>query len=264
MAIWAGSWFRRRRLGGSTPGSDPLVSVVTMACLGASFLILTAAMFVLTPNSVSFTAYLQPLVVAGFLSLSAVRKTDARTLDSPAPDSQTPTTCMLARRRYAWLFGLLALLAGVRALGLSTWGLLCALDCNYRSSIGIVQTEISGMAPGQTAVLSSAYLYQAARNQDARWVHCDWMAPAERDQESTDWRALISLRPHKLVLTQFDYFRRFQGLLAKLRARPDLASVGEKNAARVPAPDSIRPLRRVLQHVSWAPVRDHHRLELRR
>ncbi len=58
----------------------------------------------------------------------------------------------------------------------------------------------------------------------------------------------------RLILTQFDYYRRYQPLLAQLKTRPGLAQLQIVNTAKLPAPDSIRPLQKVLQHISWAPV----------
>jgi hypothetical protein len=103
-------------------------------------------------------------------------------------------------------------------------------------------------------VLSSAYLYEAARHKELRWIHSDWMAPAPRHRPSADWEGLLALRPARLILTQFDYYRRYQPLLAQLKTRPGLAQVEIVNSARLPAPDSIRPLQKVVQHISWAPV----------
>jgi hypothetical protein len=66
--------------------------------------------------------------------------------------------------------------------------------------------------------------------------------------------ALIALKPETLVLTQFDYYRRYEAALAELAARPDLVTIETINIARVRAPDSSRRFQRVVQHVSWAPV----------
>jgi hypothetical protein len=64
----------------------------------------------------------------------------------------------------------------------------------------------------------------------------------------------MRLKPGKLVLTQFDYFRRYEPLLAALENHRAAVKFSGTNMARVSAPDSIPPLRRVLQHISWAPV----------
>ena len=66
--------------------------------------------------------------------------------------------------------------------------------------------------------------------------------------------AMERLRPPKLVLTQFDYYRTFEPLLARLRQHPELVSIALRDQAVVRTPDSIPLLRRVVQHISWAPV----------
>jgi hypothetical protein len=190
--------------------------LITVTATLAALVLVAASLFLLTPNSVLFAGPLQPLIVCGFLALAA--------------------------------------LASVRAVGMTTWGAACAADVGYPSAVGRVQTELKGCAPGSTVVLSSAYLYAAARHAELKWIHSDWMEPAQRHRPSADWQGLLALKPARIILTQFDYYRRYQPLLAQLQARPDLAQVQILNTAKVPAPDSIRPLQRVLQHIAWAPV----------
>ena len=62
------------------------------------------------------------------------------------------------------------------------------------------------------------------------------------------------LRVKKLVLTQFDYYRRYELVLEELGLDRDNIEIRIVNTARIRAPDSYRPLRQVLQHISWAPV----------
>jgi hypothetical protein len=137
---------------------------------------------------------------------------------------------------------------------MTTWGAACAADAGYPSALRCVRSELDGCAPGNTVVLSSAYLYEAARHNDLRWIHSDWMEPAQRRRPSADWEGLLALRPARLILTQLDYYRRYQPLLARLQTQPGLAQVQIVNTTKLPAPDSIPPLQRVLQHISWAPV----------
>lgn len=245
--LWRGSHSRE--------DSPPrrLLNELTMACLAGALFILGAAMVVLTPNSVSFTAYLQPLIVAGFLAIRFGTATEKGGERTQAIDSATSRSRFCSPACYGLIFVLAAALTAIRAVGLSTWGLACALDCGHRKSIWLAQSNMADAA-GDTVVLSSAYLYAAAPSKSVRWVHCDWIGPAVREQETGDWSALLNLRPTRLMLTQFDYYRRFQPLLEKLSARPDLAQVEFVNSARLPTPDSIPALRRVLQHISWAPV----------
>jgi len=213
------------------------LALVTAVCLPAPLAITAAALFLLTPNSVLFAAPLQPLIVATFLGLTAALRPN--------------------RRPTRWRLGIflgLAGLAAIRAAGLTTWGAACAVKDGYRTSIERVETELRQRPPGDTVVLSSAYLYQAARHRDLKWIHSDWMAPADRHRSSMDWEGLVTLKPARIILTQFDYYRRYQALLDQLKTRADLARFTVVNTARLAAPDSIPSLQKVLQHVSWAPV----------
>ena len=57
-----------------------------------------------------------------------------------------------------------------------------------------------------------------------------------------------------MILVQYDYYRRFQGLLQSLQAHPELVTVTINNTAKVTPPDASKSLQRVLQHIAWAPV----------
>jgi hypothetical protein len=103
-------------------------------------------------------------------------------------------------------------------------------------------------------VLSSAYLYEAARHPAIRWVHSDWPTPAERGRPNRDLEGIVALKPEKVILTQFDYYRRYEELFDKLKSQPDLVEVKVLNMAHVRTPDSFKALRQVVQHISWAPV----------
>jgi hypothetical protein len=211
--------------------------VVTVAALMAALAIIGASMFVLTPNAALFAVQLQPLIVAGYLAREAALNPGRKWL-----------------RELAWLFLALAALGSVRAVGMTAWGAACAADGGYRAAMERVRTELNGCPAGTAVVLSSAYLYEAARHNDLRWIHSDWMEPARRDQPDGDWTGLTALKPARVILTQFDYYRRYEPMLARLKTRPDLADIRIINTAEVPAPDSIPSLRKVLQHISWAPV----------
>ncbi|MGA2864443.1 MAG: hypothetical protein ABSF95_08135 [Verrucomicrobiota bacterium] len=220
-----------------TAGIAGRFGLITVTATLAALVLVAASLFLLTPNSVLFAGPLQPLIVGGYLALLASRPAEGRRV-----------------RTQVWLFLALAALASIRAVGMTTWGAACAADVGCPSALRRVETELNGCAPGNTVVLSSAYLYAAARHQELRWIHSDWMEPAQRHRPSADWQGLLALRPARIILTQFDYYRRYQPLLAQLQARPDLAQLQILNTAKVPAPDSIRPLQRVLQHIAWAPV----------
>jgi hypothetical protein len=56
------------------------------------------------------------------------------------------------------------------------------------------------------------------------------------------------------VLTQFDYYRSFERVLAQLRQHPELAAIRVRDLAEIKPPDAIPALSRVVQNISWAPV----------
>ena len=213
------------------------LGLVTGAATLAALAIVGASLFLLSPNSVLFVGPVQPLIVGGCLALLAARHSGRAWL-----------------RAQVWLFVGLAAVGSIRAVGMTTWGVACAADAGYPSALQRVRSELNGCGPGNTVVLSAAYLYEAARHKELRWVHSDWMEPAQRHRPSADWEGLLALKPARLILTQFDYYRRYEPLLAQLKTQPALAQVQIVNTAKLPAPDSIRSLQKVLQHISWAPV----------
>jgi hypothetical protein len=231
LLIWLHGNETRREVGGRR------FVLVALTVTLAALVIIVASLFVLTANSVLFVGPIQPLAVGAGLALVATR----------SPSARRPRACVA-------LFLALAALGSIRAVGLTTWGAVCAAKDSYPAALRCVRSELAACPRGSTAVLSSAYLYEAARRSEIRWVHSDWMAPAGRDPTLSDWEGLTTLKPARIILTQLDYYRRYEPLLARLRSRPDLAALTVVNTARVPAPDSIRPLQKVLQHVSWAPV----------
>jgi hypothetical protein len=85
-------------------------------------------------------------------------------------------------------------------------------------------------------------------------IYADWYFDHVNWTNHTELAGLIRFKPSKLVLTQFDYYRSFQGVLAQLRQQPGLVSITVRDQAAVRTPDSIPSLRRVVQHISWAPV----------
>ena len=149
---------------------------------------------------------------------------------------------------------MLAAIGAIRAIGMSTWGVACATDFGYPETIQRVRTELDSSPSHSAVVLSAAYLYEAARHNDIRPIHSDWMAPAQRGGTNTDFKALIALKPAKVILTQFDFYRRYEPILTQLRSRPEVSELRLTNMAKIPPPDSFKSLQRVVQNVSWAPV----------
>jgi len=66
--------------------------------------------------------------------------------------------------------------------------------------------------------------------------------------------SLINLKPCKIILTQFDYFRRFETVLAQLKESKELAHLEVVNTTGIRSPDSFPSLQKVVQHISWAPI----------
>ncbi len=211
--------------------------VLLVACTISSVCLTVASLSVVTPNAVSFVFYLQPLIVAGYMA-------------SFSPQPITPP-----RWLFPWgLFCALALVASIRAIGLSTWGVACAHDFGYAQTVGRVQEQLTACRTNATVVLSSAYLYAGARFNHMRLIHSDWMTPAGRASRNTDWEGLLKLKPEMIMVTPFDYYRRYDVLLERLRGHPELASLDVTLSGELKPPDANRSIQRVLQHVSWAPV----------
>jgi len=56
------------------------------------------------------------------------------------------------------------------------------------------------------------------------------------------------------VLTQFDYYRHYEGSVHQLQLQTQLVEVKITDAAKTPVPDASRTLQKVVQHISWSPV----------
>jgi hypothetical protein len=157
-----------------------------------------------------------------------------------------------AQRHFRQAFAALAILAGARAIGLTTWGVVCAADVNQRAATGIVHNSLAQIPAGSTVVLSSAYLYGETGNSRIRAIHPDWIAPYRHKTDVVD--CFVTLRPARLILTQFDYYRGCGTIIPQLRNRKDLVEVRVTDFAKVRPPDSIASVQRIVQHISWAPV----------
>jgi hypothetical protein len=243
-AFWVWAWRKYGRsaiLGDAVPGGSSFDRCGVVLLLAATLVAIAftlAALLVITPNAVLFMTYLQPLVVAGAIAGGV----GDRSL-FPKPEKRTLV-----------VFVLLALLVSIRAVGLTTWGILCAKDVSYSRSLRMVREQLQLAPAGSSVVLSSAYLYETSRDSTHRIVHSDWMMAADRNQQNADWEALLKLQPSRVVLTPFDYYRRYQSVFAQLSGHPEIGVAEIRHSAGVRPPDSFPKLNRVLQHVSWAPV----------
>lgn len=148
-----------------------------------------------------------------------------------------------------------ALLVSVRAAGMSTWGVACAWKNGYGHTQAVLREELRPFATsGQPVLVSSAYLYQAVDLGVKNPVHCDWYFDHTTWTNGAQVAALERLRPPKLVLTQFDYYRGFVEPLEQLRQHPETVEIRVRDQAAVRVPDASPSLQRVVQHISWAPV----------
>jgi hypothetical protein len=196
-------------------------------------------LFLFTANWILFLAQWQPLLVGAFLTLVQRREPAMKRWLSP-------------------VLAALVLLVSVRAVGMATWGVACSLDVNQGAAGQLVRAELDRAPLGSTVVMSSAYLYEAMKHPGRMYLHEDWIHANRPDDPSVklngDTVALLSLKPAALILTQFDYYRRYQIPLAQLGAMPDRVAFRITNTARLPSPDSHPHFQQVVQHVSWAPV----------
>ena len=218
---------------------------LAVASLLLALAFITGSVLFPKPGLFLLPAYLQPLVVAASLALAPAFFAEPK-----------------RQRWLAMLFLAAAAIGWIRPLGMSTWGLACAGDVSYPRAIRCVRSELQSCPRGSTVVVSAAFLYEAARSQTLRWIHCDWLVKRRWERPNGDWEGLLAIKPAKLLLTQFDYHRRFQPVLAQFEARPDLVRLHTVDTARIPPPDAVDSLQRVVQNISWAPVIVDSRLEV--
>lgn len=201
----------------------------------AGLALIGGSLFILSPNTVHSTTYLQPVIVGCFLTALAAGIGEWK----------------FGKATQA-LFVAAALLVSIRAIGMTTWGVLCARDVSYDSALATVKQELDSTASGSTVFVSAAYLYETATRTNITWIHSDWPLPTERYNHGLG--PLTELKPAKIILTQFDYYRRYEGPLAQFRRSRGDVDVQIVNLARVQSPDAIPATRQIVQHVSWAPI----------
>ena len=229
------SWFKQHEDFKLTSGRRHEL-VLLPVLLGAAG-ITAASLCILTANIVAIANYLQPLVVATYLGICAE-------LFPRRPWLRLQIACL----------SVAILVGAIRAIGMTTWGLACAADVSYAQSNQIIDAQLAGHGEGYNVVASSAFLYDCVKHKGINFVHSDWMEKAGGDSGISDLKGLFRLKPQKMILTQFDYYRRFERVLDEARKNPDLKNVQVTNTAKTRAPDSYPSLQKILQHVSWAPV----------
>ncbi|HXA45151.1 MAG TPA: hypothetical protein VNZ25_06570 [Candidatus Angelobacter sp.] len=199
-------------------------------------LTLVLSMTVISPNYVLYTLYLQIILAAGLLALTN------RLLPGCAGNIRILILgCVL--------------LVGIRAVGMTTWGVACASKNSYWQTQSVLRKEFAPFTNSEApVVISSAFLYTATEAGVRHPIHSDWFYDRALTAADADFQGMITLRPVKLVLTQFDYYRGFVTELDKLRVHPELVTFQVRDLAALRPPDAIPSLQRVVQNISWAPV----------
>jgi len=209
--------------------------LIISGCL-AVLVLMAGCLLVLSPNTVHMGTYLQPLVVGGFLTVLAA-----------ADLVQWKWRCVVNG-----LFLAAVLCVSVRAIGMSSWGILCARDVSRPQALAAINQKLDVVPVGGKVFVSAAYLYETARRTNLVWLHSDWALPAV----GADWerKAIEHHQPVALFLTQFDYYRRYEPILSELQRQRGDVAVRITNLARVQSPEAIASTRKVVQYISWAPV----------
>lgn len=210
------------------------VAVVGGAALLASLAVLFACLTFWTKNYIGFAAYLQPLVVACGLACWAY---------SPVRLDLRPLTLLLS---------LALLLASVRGIGMTTWGILCARDVSYAQAIQRVQEEMNALPKPALVLAATPYLYGVATQKDVRALHSDWLR--QRDDPRSLAETIAALRPARMIISQFDYYRYYSDSIETLKTNASIRTLQIDNTAKVLSPDASPRWNRVVQHISWAPV----------
>jgi len=205
----------------------------TGLCITAT--LVAVSLGLLMQNPVHWAAYLQPLLV-GVLPLALYA----------SGFGAGP------QRSYRILCYVLAIVAGARALGMSTWGFACAADVTQSKANRIVAEALDRTPAGSAVLVSAAFLYEADRYKSLEAYHADWVAPFRRKRKTAD--CIIALKPARMVLTQFDYYRGCGTSLPALKSSPDLLDMRITDYAKIRPPDAISSMQRIIQQVSWAPV----------
>lgn len=203
---------------------------VAVPLTAAALFAVAANLFIVHPNYIMVAMYPQPLAVAFWLWL--------RPRQEEVP--------VVQRRLLAVGLAAGLALASLRALALSTWGVVAASDVSRAEAGAIVTRLVQELPADAQVVVSSAYLYDLAAQSRVTEFHSDWI--------SRYGAGAGALQPGWFILTPFDYHRRYAQELEVLRQDDHIRTIEVTRHARLPLPDESRLLQRVVQHLSWAPV----------
>lgn len=206
----------------SRHGMEVLVPILLAACLA-----IMASLFVVHPNYIFAAAYPQVLIIGLWWRFGRASSDRMSGL--------------------GWRFATVLAVAvfSMRFAALTTWGVVAARDVSKPQAMAYVRSVVSALPRGAEVVVSSAYLYTLADLSGVRATHSDW--PGHYWERASD-------RPACFVLTEFDYDRRYRRELEDLAARGQLKITQVVRVRRLPVPEDLPRLRRIVQHLSWAPV----------
>ena len=225
-------FWRRKEIFSETEAWPYLLTGLFMMGWGSLIVFVT----IMSSNYVSYVLDAQVIIAAGLLALGAKYWPQKRFLLTGITVACT-------------------VLVSVRAGGMTTWGAVCAWHNSYGQTHETLRSELQPFTTNNTpVVLSSPYLYSALEFGVQQPIHSDWFYDRSMLAAGSDVGGLERLRPTKLILTQFDYYRAFVPLLEKFRQASGLVQIQVRDEAAFRTPDSIPSLQRVVQHVSWAPV----------
>jgi hypothetical protein len=203
---------------------------VFIAILAAADYCAVASLFVVGTNYVWAAAYPQPLIVALWLMARA-------SSHHKPPESKN-------RLSFAVLAVAIAIFS-IRAVALTTWGVISSIDFGKSSASREIRRVLDGLPDGAEIIVSSPYLYDLAGQQRLKTFHADWIGPYGEPGR---------VNPAVMVLTPYDYFRRFESELKEKDRRHHIARWEVLTMQRVPVPDQFPAYQRLVQHISWAPV----------
>jgi hypothetical protein len=146
--------------------------------------------------------------------------------------------------RAGWILALAV--GGLRAVGLTTWGVAGAIDLGPAEATARVRAAVHAMPPASAVMVSSCFLYALTDERERALHHTDWVGPLT---SRPDGRTL-----DLLILSQMEYHRTILPRLEALTAAGKLRVVAIDNHRTLPVPEDFPVLRRLFSHLSWAPV----------
>lgn len=146
--------------------------------------------------------------------------------------------------RSLWILALMV--GGLRALGLTTWGVAGAQDVSQAEAAARVRAAVHAMPADSAVMISSCFLYAVADERERALYHADWTRGIDA---RPDGRSL-----NLLIYSSLDYHRRFDAELQELVAAGRVQVMKFDARRTLPIPEDFPPIRRFFSHLSWTPV----------